>query len=156
MNHPKVNWLKIREPLRGACVINTVDGPMEIYMHEPDENETKHILKTYPLPPKPMRTYKVPVDRDGKQTLDTITEPDMSPEAIKRWEESSDHTLELQAMAYAEAAIDETHKPEGDTVEARIEVLMTMPRAVRIRLINFAQSLGEKRLAERFEEAKKS
>lgn len=151
----KINWLKIKEPLRGVCLINTVDGPMEILMHEPQEEELKHIVKLYPLPPRPMKTYKKPVEVDGSHKLETITEPDTSEEAIRKWEESCENVLELQAMAYAEASIDEECKPEGETAHDRVQVLMTMPRAVRIKLINFAQSLGDKRIAERFEEAKK-
>jgi hypothetical protein len=151
----KINWLKIKEPLRGICVINTVDGPMNIAMHEPQEDEVKHIVKIWPLPPRPMRTYKVPYENETSHGLKTVVEPDTSDEATKKWEESCDSVLEFQAMAYAEASIDEECKPEGLTYEERVAVLVTMPRAVRIKLINFAQSLGDKRIAERVEEAKK-
>lgn len=156
MSQSKINWLAIKEPLRGTCKINTVDGIIEIDMHEPTDVETSHILKIWPNVPRPMRTERTPVETaEGGHRMDSKLVLDESPEALKKWREESDQMSEWQAMAYAESAIDPEFKPEGLTEKDRVAVLMEMPRQVRSKLANFAHSLGEKRLAERFEEAKK-
>lgn len=156
MSNGKINWLKVREPLRGVCRLNTVDGLIEIHMHEPSDDETDDILKIWPTPSRPMKEVKDPIEDEKGTRLVTRIVPETDPEILKEWEERLEEVLEWQAMAFSEAAIDQEYKPDGDTKQERVAMLMKMPKQVRIKLVNFAHGLTEKRLAERFEEAKNS
>lgn len=151
----KLNWLRVKEPLRASLLINTVDGPMEINMHEASDNDIDQISKLWPLPSRPMREVKIPVEKDGVQKLETKHIAEDNENILKEWNEKCDKILEQQAMAFVDACLDEEDKVPGESIKDRVLALMEMPRGVRVKLVNFAQSISEKRLVERFEEAKK-
>lgn len=151
----KINWLRVQEPLRTDCVINTVDGLMRIKMIEPNPSVLDQIPVLWPEPPIPTVSRKIPVEENGKQLLKTIQEPDTRESVLAELDKERNKVNEYRLMAFVEAAIEEEDKPPYDDVKERVEFLMKMPKGVREKLIRTAAVLSETRLAERFEEAKK-